>query len=79
MRKLTPSENYAKARKRLGMSHRDVGQLLGVQHTTCARWESGESEPPLYVSALMAALRADAMDVETLRSWMDHARRILVD
>jgi transcriptional regulator with XRE-family HTH domain len=45
------------ARKRTGLSLRDVSQQLGLAHSTVGRWESGDSMPAEQdVTALLAVL-----------------------
>lgn len=76
-RRVAPHENYARARKKLGLNHHEMARLLGVNHTTSLRWENGDRQPPPYINALMYALYRDAMTREVLESWMEAARRVI--
>jgi DNA-binding transcriptional regulator YiaG len=77
MARVSPQENYARTRRKLGLSHHEMGRLLGVQHTTSLRWENGDRRPPPYIDALMVALYRGAMNVEVLTSWRDAADRTI--
>lgn len=76
-RKLTPAESYARTRKKLGYSHQQMADLLGVKMPTCWRWENGSRRPPPVVDALMVAIYRDAVSVDILQTWMDAASRLL--
>lgn len=77
MSRISPSDSYARTRRKLGYTHYDMGRLLGVQHTTSIRWENGVSQPPAIVDALMIAIYRNAIPVATFESWMAAARKTI--
>lgn len=45
------------ARKKLGLSQRELAEVLGVDVGTISRWERGVQDPPKYVALALAELR----------------------
>jgi transcriptional regulator with XRE-family HTH domain len=52
----TLSEQIAAKRRRLGLSFREVADLLGVDEGTVSRWESGEWKPRMSQEAVQSFL-----------------------
>jgi transcriptional regulator with XRE-family HTH domain len=52
----TLSEQIASKRRRLGLSFREVADLLGVDEGTVSRWESGEWKPRMSQEAVQSFL-----------------------
>jgi transcriptional regulator with XRE-family HTH domain len=52
----TLSEQIATKRRRLGLSFREVADLLGVDEGTVSRWESGEWKPRMSQEAVQSFL-----------------------
>ena len=64
--KMTPDEFLA-LRVRLGLSHENMGVLLGVGDRTVRRWENGERDIPGPVVLLMDII----LDVPEVREYLD--------
>lgn len=53
-------QNIARGRELLGLSQRELGELVGVAQPSVARWESGENTPRDHHKAKLAqALKQD--------------------
>ena len=56
--KLISGENALKqVREALGMSQRKFAKIIGVNHTTIFRWESGQTKPMFSVPQVKALQR----------------------
>jgi transcriptional regulator with XRE-family HTH domain len=60
-------ERLARRRRALGLTQESLAEVLGVERSTVARWERGDSEPlPSIRSGLAGALRVSADRLEEL-------------
>jgi transcriptional regulator with XRE-family HTH domain len=60
-------ERLTRRRKALGLTQEDLAALLGVERTTVARWERGQTEPGPWIQPKLAkALRVPADQLEEL-------------
>jgi HTH-type transcriptional regulator/antitoxin MqsA len=55
-RKLAEAAFIAQARKKLGLTQREAGQLFGGGHSGFSRYESGRTAPPVGLVALLDIL-----------------------
>lgn len=64
---ISPSELKA-VRGRLGLSQKDLGDLLQIGQKSYTRWESGRARPSRSLNVLLCALRDGRLSISYLRS-----------
>jgi transcriptional regulator with XRE-family HTH domain len=64
---LTPDQ-IRSLRERLGLTQREVSELLQIGEKTWTRWETGRDRPSRSINVLLCALNDGRIDVAYLRS-----------
>jgi putative zinc finger/helix-turn-helix YgiT family protein len=64
---LTP-EQIKKLRERLGLTQKQLSELLQIGEKTWTRWESGRERPSRSINVLLCALNDGRIDVPYLRN-----------